>query len=49
MADIGLQAIKRQDDPAMDLGNPLEAGGISQRLSGNLSVLLCLYQAASVR
>ena len=31
MADIGLQAIKRQDDPALDLGKPLEAGRVRQR------------------
>jgi hypothetical protein len=31
MADIGLQAIKRQDDPALGLGNPLEAVGVSER------------------
>jgi hypothetical protein len=30
MADIGLQAIKRQDDPALGLCYPLEAGGVSQ-------------------
>src|SRR5262249_42442951 len=31
MADIRLQAIKRQDDPALGLGNPLEAGRVRQR------------------
>jgi hypothetical protein len=33
MADIGLQAIKRQADPALGLGKPLEAGSVSERES----------------
>ena len=40
MADIGLQAIKRQDDPALGLGKPLEAGSVSERESEQF-VLAC--------
>jgi len=31
MADIGLQAIEGQNDPALGLGDPLEAGGVGER------------------
>ena len=31
MADVRLEAIESQDDPALGLGDPLQAGGVSQR------------------
>ena len=31
MADVRLEAIESQDDPALGLGDPLQAGGISER------------------
>jgi hypothetical protein len=31
MADVRLEAIERQDDPALGLGDPLQAGGVRQR------------------
>ena len=31
MADVRLQPVEREDDPPLGLGEPLEAGGVSQR------------------
>lgn len=31
MAAVGLEAIESQDDPTLGLGDPLQAGGVSQR------------------
>jgi hypothetical protein len=31
MADIGLQAIEGENDPALGLGDPLEASSVSER------------------
>jgi hypothetical protein len=31
MADLGWQAIQSQNDPALGVGNPLEAGRVGER------------------